>query len=275
MDVLIAEAIPLWLDDIQASRLSPEKRELILVLQEKVVDTLHRHFSRTEPAPPPSPQRERPTISSDAPAQMIAEAMQAMGEAAHLIVGAAQTVGEAFQWLAAEHQATMQETQQIIGVHLTTLDERQAAFEETQRAMGEQMAETSERQATYAETQQAIGKRLTTLEGQCEVTQEWQHALGDYLVETREQVTALEQHMRDTPDTSAGDAPPAEGPLLTPQQLAQVYALARKERGRSGMPVSAQLAALAEAFGVADVSDLPDAAWNDVLGWFWQQRRRD
>ena len=265
MDVLVAEALPFWVLGVQIEQLAPEKRPLILALKEEAVEVLYRHFYQSNPEPAAPPQGERPTVSSDSPAQMIAEVAQAMGEAAQLIVGAVQTLGNIAQRIEAHQQATDE--------HLLTLDTQHAAMQETQQTMG---------------------TRLPTLEGQREVAQEWQHALGDYLVETRERqevaeehwkalgdyvvetkerVTALEQRGRAAPAPNEGDAPLAGSPILSSQHLARLYALTREARRQRGTPVSAQLAALAEAFGVADVSDLPESAWEDVQDWFWQQPR--
>ena len=60
--------------------------------------------------------------------------------------------------------------------------------------------------------------------------------------------------------------------MLSPQHLHHVFVLASQARRQSGTPVSAQLAALAEALGVPDVSDLPESAWDEVLVWFWRQQ---
>ncbi len=122
------------------------------------------------------------------------------------------------------------------------------------------------------------GKRSTSiwqaLEQWREITQERQQVLGEYLVETRERVQALEQRRDEAPYDPKEDDQPVGKTLLSPQHLGQVYVLARQERRRSGQAVSALLAALAQAFGVPDISDLPESAWDDVLGWFWERRRR-
>ncbi len=122
--------------------------------------------------------------------------------------------------------------------------------------------------------QQTTDEHLAALEQWREITQERQQAMGEYLVETRERVQALEQRRDEAPSDAGESEPPSGKRLLSPQHLGQVYVLARQERRRSGQAISALLAALAQAFGVPDISDLPDSAWDDVLGWFWERQRR-
>jgi hypothetical protein len=167
------------------------------------------------------------------------------GSPFQMIHSALQTIGEAVQMLEAH--------QQITDAHMTTIATQQTALQETQQTMG---------------------GRLTGLEDWHEVAEERQRAMGDYLVETRERVTALEQWMRAAPGDRMESEAPSGNRLLSPQHLGHVYVLAREERRRSGIPVSEQLAALAGAFEVPDVSDLPDALWDDVLAWFWERRQR-
>ncbi len=207
-EVLLAPAIPFWLTGLQPSMVAPEKRPMILALKEEAVEVLYRHFFHIDPTPPPQP--ERPKAAPHSPVQMIA--------------GAVQTIGEAVQMLEAERQE--------------------------------------------------IRGHLAALEQWREITEERQQAMGEYLVETRERVKALEQRRDDAPLEMAEDDRPVGKTLLSPQHLGQVYVLARQERRRSGQAVSALLAALAQAFGVPDISDLPESAWDDVLGWFWERQRR-
>jgi hypothetical protein len=157
---------------------------------------------------------------------------------AQMIADAVQTIGEAVQQIAGAVQ--------IIGGAAQKLD--------TER--------------------QTINEHLAALEQWRETTQERQQAMGEYLVETRERVQALEQRRDEAPYDPKEDDQPVGKTLLSPQHLGQVYVLARQERRRSGQAVSALLAALAQAFGVPDISDLPESAWDDVLGWFWERQRR-
>ncbi len=124
------------------------------------------------------------------------------------------------------------------------------------------------------EKQQATDEHLAALESHQEVFEERQQAIGEYIVETRERVKALEQRRDDAPGEMAESEAPSGNQLLSPQHLGQVYVLARQERQRSGESVSALLGMLAQEFGVPDISDLPDSAWDDVLGWFWERQRR-
>jgi hypothetical protein len=224
MDVLVASAIPRWLDGIQVSRLAPAKRPLARALQRELEDALNHHFfgEATGEALPPQP--ETPKAAPDSPAQMIADAVQTIGEAVQQIAGAVQIIGGAAQKLDTERQT--------------------------------------------------INEHLTALEQWRETTQERQQVLGEYLVETRERVKALEQRRDEAPYDPKEDDRPVGKRLLSPQHLGQVYVLARQERQRSGEAISALLAALAQAFGVPDISDLPESAWDEVLGWFWERQRR-
>src|SRR5579883_3317403 len=88
VEVLIAQAIPMWLTGLQPSMVAPEKRPMILALKEEALEVLFRHFFHIDPTPPPQP--ERPKAAPHSPVQMIA--------------GAIQTIGEAVQMLEAERQ---------------------------------------------------------------------------------------------------------------------------------------------------------------------------
>lgn len=48
MDVLIAWAIPIWLSGIHLTRLTPEKQQLVLALQETIVDDLYRYYAELD-----------------------------------------------------------------------------------------------------------------------------------------------------------------------------------------------------------------------------------
>ncbi|HEX6779393.1 MAG TPA: phage antirepressor N-terminal domain-containing protein [Ktedonobacterales bacterium] len=66
-----------------------------------------------------------------------------------------------------------------------------------------------------------------------------------------------------------------DGPILTAEHRNQVYALARHLRDQTGVPIAVLFAELAATFGVEDMSDIPDAGWEEVAAWFWERRQRD
>jgi hypothetical protein len=55
---------------------------------------------------------------------------------------------------------------------------------------------------------------------------------------------------------------------LPPERIAHLYILARAWRAKTGAPIAETFANLARHFHVADASDIPAAAWRDVLAWF-------
>jgi hypothetical protein len=233
VDVLIASAIPAWLIGVQLSRLAPEKRALILSFQREVVDTPYRHFFKinTESAPPPP--LEWPGNAPRSALGLWRESVRLAGEAIELLE---------------EERRVQVEDHQAMGERQTAFEAKQAVFEARQIAFEERQV----------------------------VVEEMQEAMGEHLVETRERLARLEG--REPPRSGAArrqqptarPAPPS-GPLLSKDHLEQAYLLARTERSRSGQRVDTTLRALAEAFGVEDVSDLPDAVWDEALPWFWQQ----
>ncbi len=104
VEVLIAQAIPMWLTGLQPSMVAPEKRPMILALKEEALEVLFRHFFKIDPEPSSAPQPETPKAAPDSPAQMIADAVQTIGEAVQQIAGAVQIIGGAVQKLDTERQ---------------------------------------------------------------------------------------------------------------------------------------------------------------------------
>ena len=233
MDVLVSWAIPIWLGGINLTRLSPEKEELVLAFQDQIVDVLDRYFAEhdAEPAPPPRPER-----SDNVP-------RSALG-----------------LW---------RESVQLAGEALELLEEEQRGYFEDYQAM-------ATRHAAFEERQSAFQQRQTIFEERQVIFEEVQEAMGEHLVETRERLARLEGREPSRPGTAkrqqpaANHAPPS-GPLLSKDHRDHAYALARAERSRSGQRIDTTLRELAEAFGVEDVSDLPDALWDEALSWFWQR----
>jgi len=134
------------------------------------------------------------------------------------------------------------------------------------------------RQDAVEEAQDAQAGRLSAVEARQAVSEEMQDALGEYLVETKERVAHLEGRAARQPgaakrQTRASHAPP-DGPVLSKDHLYQAYALAHQERSRTSERVDTLLRELAEAFGVEDISDLPDALWEEARTWFWQRAQR-
>ncbi len=148
-------------------------------------------------------------------------------------------------------------------------DERFAVVESRQGAFEESQSVLVKRQTAFEEKQVAFEERQVIFE-------EVQEAMGEHLVETRARLVRLEGREAPRPGTAKRQQPAARpalpsGPLLSKDHLDQAYLLARTERSRSGQRIDTTLRELAEAFGVEDVSDLPDALWDEALSWFWQR----
>lgn len=106
------------------------------------------------------------------------------------------------------------------------------------------------------------------------VSQEQDEALGDHIVVLEADVAALKQGQGSKAEAAPRQPLPQDGPILTAEHRNQVYALARHLRDQTGVPIAALLAELAETFGVEDMSDIPDAGWEQVKAWFWLRTQR-
>lgn len=106
------------------------------------------------------------------------------------------------------------------------------------------------------------------------VAQEQDEALGDHIVVLETDVAALKQGQVSQGEAKPRQQTPQDGPILTAEHRNQVYALARHLRGQTGVPIAALLAELAATFGVEDMSDIPDAGWEQVKAWFWLRTQR-
>ncbi|HEU5198189.1 MAG TPA: phage antirepressor N-terminal domain-containing protein [Ktedonobacterales bacterium] len=107
------------------------------------------------------------------------------------------------------------------------------------------------------------------------VTQEKIEAMGDHIVALEAEMASLKQEPpRNARWQTTVNPVPSDGPRLSKDHLYQAYALACDERRRSGQRVDRLLRELAEAFGVEDMSDIPDAGWEEVAAWFWERRQR-
>jgi hypothetical protein len=106
------------------------------------------------------------------------------------------------------------------------------------------------------------------------VAQEEKEAMGDHIVALEVKQKALEERKAGSATQARKQPLPQDGPILTAEHRNQVYALARHLRDQTGEPLAAMFAELAEVFGVADMSDIPDAGWEEVATWFWERRQR-
>ena len=106
------------------------------------------------------------------------------------------------------------------------------------------------------------------------VAQEEKEAMGDHIVALEVKQKALEDRKAGSAARARKEPLPQDGPILTAEHRNQVYALARHLRAQTGEPLVAMFAELAEMFNVADMSDIPDAGWEEVAAWFWERRQR-
>ena len=104
------------------------------------------------------------------------------------------------------------------------------------------------------------------------IVDETQMAMGEHIVALEAEMKRLKPEPASKATPKPRQPVPQDGPILTTEHRNQVYALARHQRDQTGEPVAAQLADLAETFGVEDISDIPDAAWEEVAAWLWQRR---
>ncbi len=106
------------------------------------------------------------------------------------------------------------------------------------------------------------------------VAQEEKEAMGDHIVALEVKQKALEERKAGNATQARKQQVSQDGPILTAEHRNPVYALARHLRDQTGEPLAAMFAELAEMFGVADMSDIPDAGWEEVATWFWERRQR-
>jgi hypothetical protein len=106
------------------------------------------------------------------------------------------------------------------------------------------------------------------------VAQEEREAMGDHIVALEAEMASLKQEPASKRASKPRQPLPQDGPILTAEHRNQVYTLARHLRDQTGEPVAAMFAELAQAFGVEDMSDIPDAGWEEVAAWFWERRQR-
>ena len=175
--------------------------------------------------------------------------------------------------------------------HFFTTDARQAPPSEAESfqsppsspwQLGHQFLDALEQESLAARQEQATirQEQQTILKGQTAIRAE-QAALREEQAIIREHQEAIEEAVMRLKGQVAGSATrggpqqpvgqPPSGPLLSKDHLYQAYALAGEERRRSGEAINDLLRELAQALGVPDISDLPDAAWDDVSAWFWQR----
>jgi hypothetical protein len=81
-DVLTAWAVPVWLQGIQLSRLTAEKRPVILAFKREAANVLYQHFSRRGLAALPAPDAVQQMVpaTSGAPASQVAQLAAQIGE---------------------------------------------------------------------------------------------------------------------------------------------------------------------------------------------------
>ena len=127
---------------------------------------------------------------------------------------------------------------------------------------------------TLHEAAEALHEATDELDEIHMVAQEEKEAMGDHIVALEVKQKALEERKPGSAAQARKQPTPQDGPILTTDHRNQVYALARHLRDQTGEPLVAMFAELAEMFGVADMSDIPDAGWDVVADWFWERRQQ-
>ena len=124
----------------------------------------------------------------------------------------------------------------------------------------------------------AMQQELTALRQEQQMILAEQAAIRQEQAIVREHQEAIEEEMMLLKEQLVGSAapvrpqqPPAAASRLSTEHLVQMHLLTRSLRGGAGEPVNVVFRELAAYFGVPDVSDLPDAAWDRILTWFWQR----
>ncbi|HEY7123459.1 MAG TPA: phage antirepressor N-terminal domain-containing protein [Ktedonobacterales bacterium] len=202
VNVLVTWAMPLWLGGFDLTRLSEEKRELIMLLQTDAVDAFNSHFykadiqarpqeqAKAHQSPPPLPPRDEPPPS-------VAEMRRALAN-------------------------RIEQEDQRGETRLTRVE---------QELEGQQ----AEGRAAQAENQ----RRLLWVE---------------------KEIEALWAVLLVNPD-----APPG---ALSPDHERTMHLFLRACHIISGQPIADLEYELAALMGVADVTQIPEAAWDRLLGWF-------
>jgi hypothetical protein len=251
MNVIIAEAIPMWLASIHESKVAPEARETLEEFQRVAVQTLRAFFfpeekTRQQSAPP------REEAQRAAPPQPEPAALPEPDPLAFPPLG---------------DEARYAYWEDMVGAH--------AGLERHLRAIDALLAQHS---TQLAETRQTVNQHAALLEEHLKALMQHREALAQHREQLRalkaradggsDEVNALAEQVRQLEARVSGLAARLELPSpLTAEHLGEARGLVQALAHQTGQPASALERELAAAFGVKTLHQLSEAAWSEIAAW--------
>jgi len=216
MDVLLVEAIPLWLSGINLTRIAPAKRPLILALKREVVEVLRRYFFQTDaqlaspaaparealPDPHASPRSRRPMPASQPTQAKRARPSTASREALTeeqreaRIQAAVQPVRQALEARLLEQSAAFEAYRAEVGAQLADLKHQLAAHEGVSQASAGPAPQQGVAWPDLEEVIEAVGELGVALDQMNTRRQQGQQAVTAQLGALAATLGALRDEMR-------------------------------------------------------------------------------
>ena len=231
VNVIIAEAIPMWLASIHESRVSPEARETLIEFQRVAVQTLRAFFfpetrGQQQAAPPKDkPTHSAPPKGEPEPAALpLPEEEEERGYWGHMVLaydGLERQI-RAFDAFQKRVEAHMVQAQHYFREHTEVLNQHTEALRQFREELKALVAQVKHQ----GEQMSALAARVARLE--------------------------------------------APGPLAA-EHLGEVWGLVQALGHETGQPAPALERELAAAFGVEVLEQLPEARWGQIAAWLHQR----
>jgi hypothetical protein len=240
VNVIVAEAIPMWLANIHESKVSPEARETLAEFQRVAVQTLRAFFFpeiKAQPqAAPPKEKAQQSAPPKDEPESAALPPPEEQGE-------------DAYWWCMAWAHDGLER-------HIRGLDAFQKRAE-----------------AWIVRAQQYFDEYSEALDQHVEVLNQHTAVLRQHKEESKALVAhrQLERHM----SALAARVTRLETPgRLAAEHLGEVRGLMQALGHQTGQQVPALERELAAAFGVEVLEQLPEARWGQIAAWLHQRLGR-
>ncbi len=253
-NVIIAEAIPIWLAHIHENKVAPEVRDTLIEFQRVAVQTLRAFFfpeekTRQQSAPPKEERKQEAPKQNVLPPEPEEEPLfPPLGsEARYLYWGDMYGAHAGLE----RHLRTIDE-------YLLTLTKELA---QTRQVVSQHAAILSEHLEALLQHKEA----LVQLREQFRALKARAGDNGDQISALAEQVKQLEAQVSKLVARLEVPNP------LTPEHLGEVRGLVQALAHQTGQPASAVERELAAAFGVEAISQLSEATWGEIAAWLRQR----
>lgn len=232
-NVIIAEAIPIWLKGIEPSRVSPEARQTLMEFQRVAVDALRTFFFPEAKAQPSAPPKQKPAQALP-PKEEPKQSAPPKQEPEPATLPPSEEEDEMAYW------------EEMSG-GMIGLEKQLRRFYAFQKRTEGQMVRVQQYFQEDAVALNQHEERLNALAAQVK------HQ-GEQLGTLTELVNRLM-----TPGS------------LTAEHQGELRARLRAVAHQARQPVSAIERELAAACGVETISQLPEARWGEIAAWFQQR----